>query len=459
MPANNIHVVKKVIIYTINKAVSASTVVVFVIIAALVVDTSLIKISDFFIRTPEISTFMIGVFVAIGIIYVIGQSILLKIVKLKSNEPGNPPDLYIRYMHKLVIIVQYILIVILVFVILEILLTSYYSTIVLILATAISYALAITMMGLLTQRFLSWFKSNRNFVVLLYGLSSVTFAINAAFTLALVISWSPSLPLKVGQQIADMARFIVTGSLAGYLNYGYVASSIASFMLMWCATAMLLAHYSKRLGRIVYWIIISIPLAYFLSQFITSHINLFESLLISNPTFFGTLLTLIFTLTNLAGGILFGVAFWIVAKSLQRDSIVRNYMIISAYGLVLLFVSNQAIVFVSVPFPPFGLVTISFTGLSSYLILIGIYSAAVSVSQDVKLRKSVRKIAVNELKLLDSIGTAEMQEKIQKKVMIITKENRDNMIEETGVSPSLTEEDIKSYLDEVLQEVKDRSRK
>ena len=116
--------------------------------------------------------------------------------------------------------------------------------------------------------------------------------------------------------------------------------------------------------------------------------------------------SLIFTLTNLADGILFGVSFWIEAKGIH-DSVVRNYMIIYAYGLVLLFVSNQAIVLVSVPFPPFGLATISFMGLSSYLILIGIYSA-VSVSQDVKLRKSIRKIAINESKLLDSIETAEM---------------------------------------------------
>jgi hypothetical protein len=81
-------------------------------------------------------------------------------------------------------------------------------------------------------------------------------------------------------------------------------------------------------------------------------------------------------------------------------------MIISAYGMILLFTSNQPIGLLLVPYPPFGLATISFMGLASYLIFVGIYSAAVSVSEDTKLRQSIRKIAINESKLLDSIGSS-----------------------------------------------------
>lgn len=447
---------KKIISSNRMTLYSTSFVVVVVLIAALVLDTSLVRISALFIHTQQISTLMIEAFVAIGIIYAIGQYVLLKIVKLKGKEPSDVPDSHMLFIHKLVSIVQYILAVIIICVILQVLATAYYSTILVILATSISYTLAIALMGLLTQRFISWFKSNRNYVVLLYGLSCITLAINAAFTLALVISLSPGLPIAVTEQIGDISRFIVTGSMTSLLNYGYVSSSTVSFMLIWGATAMLLHHYSKRLGKITYWIIVSIPLVYFLSQFITSNLNLFAPLIISNPTFFGILLTLIFTLSKLAGGILFGVAFWITGKSLGRNIVVRDYMYISAYGLVIFFASNQAIVLVSISFPPFGLATISFIGLSSYLILVGIYSSAVSLSQDVKLRQSIRKIAVEESKLLDSIGSAQMEQKILRKVMIITKQQQDYMTAETGVLPSVSEDDIKGYLDEVLQEVKNR---
>ena len=84
----------------------------------------------------------------------------------------------------------------------------------------------------------------------------------------------------------------------------------------------------------------------------------------------------------------------------------------------------------------------------------GIHSSAMSVAQDSELRQSIRKILVKESKLLDSIGTAQMQQEIQRRVMRITKEHQGNMEEQTGVQSSLNEEAIKQYLDEVIQEIR-----
>jgi hypothetical protein len=134
----------------------------------------------------------------------------------------------------------------------------------------------------------------------------------------------------------------------------------------------------------------------------------------------------------------------------------RDYMIISAFGFALIFGSDQAIILVNKPYPPFGLATVSFMGLSSYLLLIGIYSSAISVSEDSKLRQSIRNYAIKESRLLDSIGKAEMQREIERRVIAITKQNQDRMVEETGIQSSLTEEDIKKYLEQVIEEVKNR---
>jgi hypothetical protein len=177
-------------------------------------------------------------------------------------------------------------------------------------------------------------------------------------------------------------------------------------------------------------------------------------LLQSNAIFYGVLLTLTFTFSEPAGGILFGVAFWIVARSIRHDSAVRDYMIIAALGLVLLFTSNQVRGLLTGPYPPFGLVTISFMGLSEYLILVGIYSSAISVSEDSILRQSIRTIAIKESSLLDSIGMAQMEQQIQRKVVEFTKRNQDKMTEETGIQSSLSEEDVKDYLQKVIREVK-----
>ena len=87
----------------------------------------------------------------------------------------------------------------------------------------------------------------------------------------------------------------------------------------------------------------------------------------------------------------------------------------------------------------------------------GIYSSAISITKDSKLRRAIRKFAMTESKLLDSIGLAQMEQEMQKKVLRIAKEQEEKMIEETGVESSLDEGEMKKYLQEVLNEVK-RSR-
>lgn len=61
---------------------------------------------------------------------------------------------------------------------------------------------------------------------------------------------------------------------------------------------------------------------------------------------------------------------------------------------------------------------------------------------------------MKESRLLDSIGTAQMEDEIQKKVITFTKRNQDRMAEETGIQSSLSEEDVKEYLQQVIREVK-----
>jgi hypothetical protein len=162
----------------------------------------------------------------------------------------------------------------------------------------------------------------------------------------------------------------------------------------------------------------------------------------------------IFNVSKAAGGIFFGIAFWATSKTIHRDNIVRQYLILAAVGFVLLFVADQAVVLVNAPYPPLGVTSISFMGLASYLIFTGIYSSAVSVSQDSKLRKSIRNFAIEkQTRLLDSIGSAHMEQEIQRQVLMLTKQNQDKMAEESGISSSLSEDDVKVYLEQVIKEV------
>jgi len=61
---------------------------------------------------------------------------------------------------------------------------------------------------------------------------------------------------------------------------------------------------------------------------------------------------------------------------------------------------------------------------------------------------------MKESRLLDSIGTAQMENEMQQKVITFTNRNQERIADETGIRSSLTEEDMKEYLEQVIREVK-----
>jgi hypothetical protein len=421
-------------------------IVLSIIIVVLIVDTSIVKVYRFI--TPPLSTeWDIAAFTALTIVYAVVQYLLLRLVKTQARTSRL---IALNLIHKVVFLIQCSLTALLIFVILQMIVISAYNTVIVLAAVIISYTLSIIMAGLLTFRFYQWFKSSRNFVILAYGIAAALLSINAGFTLVYVSYTLLSVTPNVMPHIGSMFVF---SAYSTALNSGYVLSSIVSFMAMWIATILLLRHHSKKLGVVKYWILVTIPLVYFLSQFQPLFLDLLLDYRSSNLIVFNILYTLFFSLSKPIGGILFGIAFWIIARSVHYSG-VSDYLMIAGYGVLLFFTSNQATVLINLPYPPFGMATISFVGLSSYLLLVGIYASAISVAEDSTLRKSIRKLAVKESKLLDSIGSAQMEQEIQKRVIALSKETEKLIIEQTGVETSLSEEDAKEYIHEVLTELK-----
>ena len=158
-------------------------------------------------------------------------------------------------------------------------------------------------------------------------------------------------------------------------------------------------------------------------------------------------------LTRRVGGMLFGVAFWMVGRSVN-DKNISDYMKISAFGIMLLSVSNQDAGLYLLPYPPFGLPTITFAGISSYMLFVGLYYSSISISVNAELRKSIEKSVEQEFSFVSKLGMAQMEHEIQRKVIEFTKRNQERMAEETGIQSSLSEEDVKEYLQQVIREVK-----
>jgi hypothetical protein len=423
-----------------------------ILTAALLIDTSLARISNFVTSNAQGSP-LISIFTIIGIIYIVGQYIILEYTKKKINEI-NRKNMLSNVLSKILRGFQYSISVFLIVVIFEIFVNSNYHTLALTIVVMISYGLSIVTLGILGKHFFSWFRSRKSYVVLFYALSSSIFVASAIFSVLFVFDITIKLPKVIQFHYSNFPYFYGPGSLSFYLYNGYVISSILSFVLIWLATAMFLYHYSKKLGKTKYWIIMSLPLVYFLGQFASLFLNIFDPFMRESPVFFGVLLSVIFPISKAVGGILFGIGFWITSRTINKSNIVRHYLVITAMGFILLFVSDQAVTLIATPYPPFGLASVSTVGLSSYLILVGLYYSAISVSDDAKLRRTIREAALRESKFLDSIGKAYMGQEIESKVLGVAKELKDTLAKETGVSTSLTDVEIKQYLKEVLTEVR-----
>jgi hypothetical protein len=106
---------------------------------------------------------------------------------------------------------------------------------------------------------------------------------------------------------------------------------------------------------------------------------------------------------------------------------------------------------ISFPYPPFGLTSVATLGLSSYLILIGLYFSAISVSNDIETRKFIRSSALKELVFLGKIGSAE-QEKVTEKIVneLVNRNLDEDKLKVEDNSP----EKVREYIDEIMDEIK-----
>jgi hypothetical protein len=391
-------------------------------------------------------------FVIIAAVYSVGQYFILEFVKHRSIEI-RAKDVHLRFIHLIIKVAQYFLVAVLIFVVLEILLTSSYHTLTLTTVTAISYILTIGMLTLFAQRFFSWYKSNRSSVVVL--LFALSFAINA-FALVTIsvnelILMLEKEPLRTPQsEVIFPSDVFEPGSFLANLFDTYQYAYTISFIILLAGTAILLHHYSGKIGKIKFWTIIFLPVLYRVGSELE---NFGLITLTTDAEFF--YYYLFSSLNSAAGGILFGIAFWTVAKTMRPDSPVKQYLLIAAYGFVLQFISNQ-ITLTAASYPPFGLATVIPLALSSYMIFLGVYSTAVSISQDNRLRQSIKRIATKDRDLLSSIGTAQMEQEIQRTVkglQDVVEEKEKEMEEQTGIEANMGEGEMKEYLEQVMQEV------
>ena len=418
------------------------------IFAVLVVENVDYIVADFIVKFNTSSAGII-LFVLLSVGYILGQTILMKFMN-SSSSAIKSRSILIATLHRAVSIVQYVLAANVILIIIQILVFSRYSTINLLSVTFISNFFTASLLVIFALSFLSWYKNKKQSIgILLYALAFLILAVSevvsgsgSAYLLSQKDQWiTPTSEVKFSD-FPDGTFFDIFFSFYRYIDY-------SSFLLVLIASAILLYHYSKKTSNPKIILIIALPILGYTSSILDAlHILSADT----NPNLFYYYIYI--ALVSASVGILFAFSFWIVSKKLP-ESPVKTFLKITAYGFVLLYFSNNISVTIAA-YPPFGVNSLSLLSLSSYFVLFGLYSSALSLSQDLTLRQHLRSLAKNDNNLLSSIGTAQMESEVKRAVgelKDVADEHEKELAEKSGIETPVPESEIEDYLKQVIEEV------
>lgn len=369
----------------------------------------------------------------------------------------------------LVIVISQLTITACLFTIYEEIKTSslYYTAIfyILISVALISSAFYLTIAGV---QFLRWFAHLKNYLVLIYGLVMLVLLVNSLFALSYLLLDSLShryLIKRTSCSVMISSLNNPNSEYTNFLTYAYDTTSFLSFVLAWAATVAMLKEYSKRKNKFAYWIIVILPLIFFLSRYeialyyISSNkaVDILSSIDLSSSIYGYDTLEKIINANLQFGGLFFGVAFFVTAVKLPSGGQQRAAMIITGIGIMLLFGSKDISTLIIASYPPLGSLSIAFTGLACYLVYTGIYNAAKLTVRDKKLRRGLREKVENNLLLLRSIATSQDHLDTEKNVRHLMKISTELQAE--NEQQDMTQEEIREVVKDVISELRSSQKK
>jgi hypothetical protein len=438
--------------------VIVAAVVTFLVIIDLLMTRQILPYTNY----TELLMFILTVIIGYGI----GSWVLLGYAKKVSKEIRAKSS-FINSMHWTVMIVQFSL-----FVILLIVLFSNTTGFLSPLVFAVSSIVATIIMGVISFKFFSWYKlsNNKNLIVLFYGIAAATLAMSIAqeagsklLMIQVIQEESPpgaitrsSFLYKTSQKYHGEIEYKVVNphtttlyilpnsNLQLYVGLASTVLPIA-FVFRWLASTTLLRSFYQRIRKLPLslWIVLSLPLVLYLVGKMPGFFS-GESLLGVDEAY-RFYFRLLFRIGTVGGNILFGLAFFVVARSVKSLKL-RDYLIIAGIGDTIVgnALSTSALQ------QTYGVAAHSLVLLSSYMFSMGLYLSAISVSQDSSLRKLIRTSATD---LVYNIGSAQMEQQIESRVKKVIQNQQKEMEEQTGgFSYEVSEYDMKEYIQSVIQE-------
>ena len=434
-------------------------IIIFIVIIDLLMTRQILPYTD----DMETLMFILTVFIGYGV----GSWLLLGYITQVSKEIRSKSRI-INIMHWTVIIIQFSLFLIL----LSMLFNNNGNRFLSPLVFAISSVTGSIVLGLITYKLFSWYRLSRykNLVILFYGIAAFTLAssiLEDAGTKLLLVQvvqektpsgatigssflYKPSekydgeIIYKIINPDTTFLYIIPNSSLIYYNLLNSTVLPIA-FVFRWIASTTLLRSLYQRIGKLslLLWIILSLPLIFYLigkaPGFFTG--ESFAGVDEQYRYFF----RLLFRIGTIGGNILFGLVFFIFVKSLASSKL-KDYLIMVGIGETIVGISLST----SAIEPTYGVAAHSLVLLSSYLFSFGFYLSAISISNDISLRKSI-KGSMHDL--VGTIGSAQMEQEIEKKVTKIIQIQQKEMENQVGgFSSEVTETKVEDYVKLAIKE-------
>src|SRR5215211_6148893 len=365
-----------------------------------------------------------------SIIFIISNIVLLNIVNnLKSNLKN-------KYFYFIVLIIQSLLSITLLTIYGQMILYSNYYNLFIFVIVYTSFLSSIGFLSILTVKLVRWFKLTPNYSILLYGIAISIFILNTIIGLVYVtqvlLTHTDIIKPALCRALFG-SLFHINPGLSIYLSNLYDITSIISFIALWFVTIFMLKQYSHSIGKTKYWILVSVPLIAFMTKY-----EIILYYIFYDPSILE---------------IFFAIAFLVVAKKIPKGHRIVNSLIISLIGMMFLFGSKNVSALIIPAYPPVGIVAISFMGLASYLLLVGIYSIATIAARDITLRKYLSKKVENDTTLLTNIAYSESESEIQKNVKSLM--DYSSQWQQNNIQHELNQQEIKEIVHDVISAVKE----
>jgi len=350
-------------------------------------------------------------------------------------------------------LLQYSASVILVIILFEAIFTSQYNVDLVETIVGINLITSSVLLAILSSRFIRTLRNSPSKVVLAYTVSIAILSVSGIVTYIYADNFLQGKPDYITSDFNPFTSYAPTASPALVLLYQSIG--IISFVSLWIATIFLTYHYASKSKGLRYWTIVIIPLVYFASLYIIPYLvrlDLLGAFGIEDNPIYAYGYNFFLNTVRTAGGIMFGIAFFILSRSIKHVQLKRS-IIMTGFGLIILFGANASSVIIMTLYPPWGVISSTFLITGAYSFIVGLDSAALYLATDSSLRRTIAKSPQKEVDFLQSLGRAEAERIMTNKIESISKQIYNNIQYDNLFAISSEPNNVREYVNQVVGEL------